>query len=169
LEYLHFDQADLLGFSNGGTIAFQVAIRHPKLVRKLIAVSAFINHNGSYEWFWNSFANVKLTDMPKELRDAYLAVAPHPENLQMFFDKCVQRMRDFKDIPDDTMRRIPSPTLVICGDADVMRPEHAVELFRLLPHAQVAVLAGTDHMAVMTRTELLVPMIEAFLDAPPAK
>jgi len=103
--------------------------------------------------------------MPKELRDAYLEVAPHPEDLQILFDKAVQRMRNFKDIQADTLRAITAPTLVVCGDSDVIRPEHAVEEFRLLPHARLAVLPGTDHMNVTARTSWLVPMIEAFLDA----
>jgi pimeloyl-ACP methyl ester carboxylesterase len=103
--------------------------------------------------------------MPKELQQAYLEAAPHPENLQRFFDKCVQRMRNFEDIPADTIRGITAPTLVMVGDADVMRPEHAVDLFRLLPHARLAVLPGTDHMALMTRSAWLVPMVNEFLDA----
>ena len=52
------------------------------------------------------------------------------------------------------------------ADGDIVRPEHAVEMFRLLPHAQLAVLPGTDHMTVVNRAEWLVSMIEAFLDAP---
>jgi pimeloyl-ACP methyl ester carboxylesterase len=74
-------------------------------------------------------------------------------------------MRNFEDIPADTIRGITAPTLVMVGDADVMRPEHAVEMFRLLPYAQLAVLPGTDHMALMTRTAWLVPMVSAFLNA----
>jgi pimeloyl-ACP methyl ester carboxylesterase len=166
LSYLHIDQADFFGFSNGGTIAYQLAIRHPRLVRRLVAASGFFNHNGASPAFWKSFAHVRLKDMPPSLQTAYLAVAPHPENLQTFFDKCVQRMRDFKDIPDDAIRGITAPTLVVCGDADVMRPEHAVETFRLLPHAQLAVLPSTDHMNVTARVDWLLPMIEAFLNAP---
>ncbi|MNT49649.1 hypothetical protein D3C72_1865140 [compost metagenome] len=53
---------------------------------------------------------------------------------------------------------------MVIGDADVIRPEHAVEMFRLLPHAQLAVLPGTDHMQVTARVEWLVPMIRGFLD-----
>src|SRR5262249_48932458 len=93
LEYLHIRQADLFGFSNGGTIALQVAIRHPSLVRKLVVVSGFFKRDGGDPMFWNSMTNATLETMPKELKEAYLAVAPHPENLQMFFDKAVQRMR----------------------------------------------------------------------------
>jgi pimeloyl-ACP methyl ester carboxylesterase len=169
LEYLHVDQADAFGFSNGGTIALLVAIRHPRMVRKLVIASGFFSREGGYPAFWNGFAQAQLQDMPKELRDAYLAVAPHPENLQMFFDKAVQRMRDFKDIPTDKIRGIRAPALVIVGDMDVVRPEHAVEEFRLLPHARLAMLPDTDHMTLMSRSEWLVPMVDDFLDAPMPK
>jgi pimeloyl-ACP methyl ester carboxylesterase len=74
-------------------------------------------------------------------------------------------MRNFADIPAEAMRGITAPTLVIVGDSDVMRPEHAVEIFRLLPHAQLAVLPGTDHMALMKRASWLVPMVSEFLNA----
>jgi pimeloyl-ACP methyl ester carboxylesterase len=169
LEYLHIEKADLFGFSNGGTIALQVAIRHPKVVRKLVVASALVKRDGAYPWLWDAMANAKLENMPQELQEAYLKVAPHPENLRMMHDKAAQRMRDFKDIPADAIRSIAAPTLVVVGDADVIRPEHAVETFRLLPHAQLAVLPGTDHMQVTARTGWLVPMIGGFLDAPAAK
>jgi len=164
LDFLKLPQIDLLGFSNGGTIAFHVA-RNPHRVRKLIAISAIFKRDGSYPWFWNSFSTVKLSDMPQELRDAYQKVAPHPENLQVFFDKCVERMRHFKDIPESAMQEITAPTLVIVGDADVVRPEHGVETLRLLPNSQLAVLPGTDHMQVTARKEWLVTMINYFLSA----
>lgn len=169
LDYLHIERADLFGFSNGGTIALQVAIRHPKVVRKLVLASALSKRDGAYPWLWEAMKNAKLENMPKELQEEYLKVAPHPENLRMFHDKAAQRVRDFKDIPADAIRGITAPTLVIIGDADVIRPEHAVEMFRALPQVQLAVLPGTDHMKVTARTEWLVPMISLFLDAPVAK
>jgi pimeloyl-ACP methyl ester carboxylesterase len=165
LDYLQVRQADLFGFSNGGTIALQVAIRHPAVVRKLVVASGFFSRDGADQGFWNGFAMATLDTMPKELRDSYLEVAPHPENLQSMFNKSVQRMRNFNDIPPDAVRTITAPTLIVCGDTDVMRPEHAVQEFRLLPHAQLAVLPRTNHTQVTARTSWLVPMIEDFLDA----
>jgi pimeloyl-ACP methyl ester carboxylesterase len=166
LQHLHIAQADLFGFSNGGTIALQVAIRHPQVVRKLVVASGFFQREGSsYPWFWEGFLTAKLEQMPRELREAYLEAAPHPENLLRFFDKCVERMQNFPDIPREAIRGITAPALVIVGDADVMRPEHAVDLFRLLPRARLAVLPGTDHMALMTRSAWLAPMVSEFLNA----
>ena len=131
----------------------------------MIVASGFFSRDGADQAFWNGFATATLGDMPKELRDAYLQVAPHPEHLQTMFAESVQRMRNFQDIPADQIRAIAAPALVVCGDSDVMRPEHAVEEFRLLPRARLAVLPGTGHMQVTARTSWLVPMIEEFLDA----
>jgi pimeloyl-ACP methyl ester carboxylesterase len=169
LEYLHIEKADLFGFSNGGTIALQVAIRHPDVVRKLVLASALVKRDGAYPWLWDALNKARLENMPQELQQEYLKVAPQPENLRMMHDKAAQRVRDFKDIPADAIRGITAPTLVVVGDADVIRPEHAVETFRLLPHAQLAVLPGTDHMQVTARTDWLAPMIDGFLDTPTAK
>jgi pimeloyl-ACP methyl ester carboxylesterase len=164
LDYLHIQRADLFGFSSGGTVALQVAIRHPRAVRKMVVASAFFSRDGNPA-FWEMFAHVQLQDMPQKLKDAYLAVAPHPENLWIFFEKSVQRMRDFRDIPADALRGIQAPALVIAGDSDIVRPEHAIEQYRLIAHSRLAILPGTDHMTLMSRATWLVPMIDEFLDA----
>jgi len=163
LEFLHISQADILGFSNGGTIALQLAMRHPKTVRRLIVVSAFYSHEGADPSFWAGFEHATFESMPQELKDAYLAVRPDPTGLRTMFEKAVARMRNFKDIPEDALRTITAPALVIAGDHDVERPEHAVATFRLLPHAQLAIVPNATHMEVMSRTEFLVPAIESFL------
>jgi len=165
LKHLDIDRADLLGFSNGGTISLQVAIRYPQLVRRLVVITAIMKRAWADPQFWESMKTAGLQAMPAELREAYLKVAPHPENLESFFYKARNRMRDFKDVPDEAIRSINAPTLVVSSDRDVMRPEGAVELFQLLPHAQLAILPDTEHMAIPSRASVLVPMIERFLDS----
>jgi pimeloyl-ACP methyl ester carboxylesterase len=165
LKHLDIDCADLLGFSNGGTIAVHVAIRYPRLVRRLIVITALMKRAWADPQFWESMKTAQPDAMPAELREAYLKVAPQPENLESFFYKARNRMRDFKDVPDEAIRSINAPTLVVSSDRDVMRPEGAVELFQLLPHAQLAILPGTEHMAIPSQTSVLVPMIEGFLDS----
>ena len=164
LKHLDIDRADLLGFSNGGTIALHVAIRYPQLVRRLIVITALMKRAWAEPQFWESMKTAQPDAMPVELREAYCKVAPQPENLESFFYKARNRMRDFKDVPDEAIHSINSPTLVVSSDRDVMRPEGAIELFHLLPHAQLAVLPGTEHMAIPSRAAVLVPMIERFLD-----
>jgi pimeloyl-ACP methyl ester carboxylesterase len=169
LRYLKIEKADLFGYSNGGSIAMQVAIRHPERVRKLVVLSAMYTRAGMPDAFWESMRHASLEGMPKELKDAYLAVAPRPEDLQSFHDKCARRMVEFQDWPASSLQGITAPTLVMTGDADIIRPEHAVEMYRLLPHAQLAILPGTDHMAIVKRTAWEVSMVEAFLDDQPAR
>ena len=166
LRHLNIRKADIFGYSNGGHIALQIAIRYPDLVRKLVVESAMFQRDGSDPGFWKSFEHAKLDDMPPELREAYLEVAPHPEDLPTFFAKSVHRMLNFKGWTPEDIQSIDAPTLVMIGDHDIVRPEHAVLMFRLLPNAQLAVLPGTDHMTIVNRSDWLVPMIEAFLDSP---
>ena len=162
LRHLGIARADFFGYSNGGSIALQIAIRHPKLVRKLVVASAMYKRDGLYDWFWEGMQHASLKDMPAELKDAYRRLSPHPEQLQSFHDKSVKRMLDFKDWPPEVLKAIDAPVLLIVGDHDVVRPEHMVEMMRLIPHAQLAVLPGTDHMQLVERWP--VGMIEAFLD-----
>jgi len=169
LRHLGIERADFFGYSNGGSIALQIAIRHPEMVRRLIVASAMFKRDGLYPGFWDSMQHATLESMPAELREAYLRVAPHPENLRSFHDKSVTRMLEFKDWPPEVIQSIDAPTLVMIGDADVVRPEHAVQMFRLLRHAQLAVLPGTDHMKLVERGDWQVSMISAFLDAPMSK
>ena len=166
LRYLKIEKADFFGYSNGGHIALQIAVGNPDLVRKLVIESAMFQRDGSDSEFWEFFKHAKLDDMPADLRKAYLRVAPHPEDLPTFFAKSVKRMLDFKGWTPEEIHSIDAPTLVIIGDHDIVRPEHAVSMFRLLPNAQLAILPGTDHMTIVNRSDWLLSMIEAFLDSP---
>jgi pimeloyl-ACP methyl ester carboxylesterase len=189
LKHLKIERADIFGFSNGGHIALTVAMRQPPVVRKLVVASAGFKRNGHDPAFWEFMKEAKLETMPKELRDAYVRLSPHAENLPSFFDKSAKRMREFKDFRTEDIQSIKAPTLVMIGDADNVRPEHAVEMFRLLPHAQLAVLPGGHGTAIGEVTSarlegsevkfgvgnakkesklpaLVAAMIEEFLDAP---
>jgi pimeloyl-ACP methyl ester carboxylesterase len=173
LARLKISQADVLGFSNGGQTAMQIAIRHPSLVRRLVVASAFYKRSGVPAAFWEGMSHATLNDMPRGLKDAYLAIVPDPKRLQAMFRRDAQRMQTFKDWPDDQLRSIQAPTLLLAGDRDVMRPEHIVEMYRLIPHAHMAILPG-GHGAYLgeatvvvkgSRLPLLtVAMVEEFLD-----
>ncbi|MBI2429543.1 MAG: alpha/beta hydrolase [Ignavibacteriales bacterium] len=175
LKELNITQADFFGFSNGGSTTLQIAIRHPTIARKLVVASAIFKRDGMSPQFWEWMKNASLENMPAQLKEAYLNVAPNPEDLIKMHDKDAKRMVEFTDWQDDDIRSIKSPTLVINGDADVVRPEHAMKMFRLLPNAKLAILPGGhgEYIGeIMTAKmesklpEMTVTLIEEFLDTP---
>ena len=163
LDYLKVEKADFVGYSNGGTIALAVGVRHPEKVRKLVIVSGMFKRDGMAEGFWDGMAHATLETMPAELKAAYVKVAPHPEQLPVFFDKSVKRMVEFKDWPVEKVKGIEAPALVMVGDKDVVRVEHGVEMARAMPRGELAVLPGTDHMQMVEWKAWQVGMVEGFL------
>jgi pimeloyl-ACP methyl ester carboxylesterase len=142
LQQLHIEKADLFGFSNGGQTAMDIAIRHPLLVRKLVVGSAFFKRSGAYDWFWPGFDHATLDAMPKFYQDAYLDITHDSAGLKAMFYRDMNRMKTFKDWPDEAIKNVQAPTLFIIGDQDLVRPEYAVELTRQMPHARLLILPG---------------------------
>ena len=163
LRHLKVVKADFLGYSNGGHIALQIALTHPEVVRSLILESVMFSRDGTDPQFWQGFDHAKLDDMPLVLKKAYLATAPHPEQLPSFFAKSVQRMREFKGWTPAQIQSIRAPTLLVVGDRDTVHLEHAVQMQHLLPDARLAVLPATDHLAMPDRAADVAPMLDEFL------
>lgn len=173
LKNLNIGKADFLGFSNGGTTTLQIAIRHPKLVNKIILGSALAKRNGVPDWFWGFMAQAKIENMPKLLQDGYKKVAPNPDGLQVMHDRDAKRMVNFKDIPDEQIKAIKAPTLIIIGDKDVILPEHVLELNRQIANSELAIIPGGhgEYIGEITtlkpdfkESELVIPLIEKFLN-----
>jgi pimeloyl-ACP methyl ester carboxylesterase len=143
LGNLKISKADFLGFSNGGHSAIEIAIRHPELVNKMILASAFYRRSGASPQFWKGFDHVTLNDMPQVLRNAFLTVNNNnTEALMNMFNKDVRRLKTFQGWSDAQMKSINSPTLVINGSKDIGSPEHAVEMYRIIPNCELAIFPG---------------------------
>lgn len=166
LRHIGVKQADFFGYSDGGNVALGIAIRHPDLVHKLAIAGTNYNNDGLYPEILEFLRHANAEDMPAVLRGAYTRVAPKPEDWPTLVAKVARLGVDFQGWRPEDIRSIKAPALVMIGDADIVRPEHAVELFRLLPHAQLAVLPGTDHGMRLDHPEWLLSMLAAFLDAP---
>lgn len=173
LRHLAIDRADVMGFSNGASVAMQLAIRHPALVHSLVFASSMTKRSGAPPQFWRFIEQGTFADMPASLKAAFLAVNPDPRKLRAMHDKDLARMQQFVETPDEAVRSIRVPTLVLLGDKDVITPEHAAELVRLLPHGRLLVLPGGhgDYLGEMSAAgpDTLVPelssrLIEQFLD-----
>jgi pimeloyl-ACP methyl ester carboxylesterase len=183
LRHLVIEKADVFGYSMGGGVALQVAIRHPEVVKKLVVASASYTSEGMHPELLEMIPTLTPEAFAgSPIEEAYLRTAPNPDDFPTLVAKLKRLdMEPFAWPPED-IRGIAAPTLLIVGDSDAIRLEHAVELFQLLgggvmgdlaglPKSQLAVLPRTTHFvppgsAVLDRADWLLSMIPPFLDAP---
>jgi pimeloyl-ACP methyl ester carboxylesterase len=183
LRHIGIEEADIFGYSMGGGIALQVTIRHPEVVRKLVVASASYTSDGMHPELLEMIPTLTPEAFAgSPIEEAYLRTAPNPEDFPTLVAKLKQLdMEPFAWAPED-IQGIGAPALLIIGDSDAIRLEHAVELFRLLgggvmgdlaglPRSQLAVLPGTAHFVhagsgLLDRADWLLSMIDGFLDAP---
>jgi pimeloyl-ACP methyl ester carboxylesterase len=179
LQQLGIKKADFFGYSMGAAVVLQVAIRHPEMVRKLVFAAVSYKLDGLHSGLMEGLLEMTPDMMyGSPWHEEYKQIAPRPEDFDTLFTKVMQMDRDLKDIPDETIATIKASALLIIGDSDIVRPEHAVEMFRLfgggimgdtpagLPDSQLAILPGTSHVTLADRADLLLPIIPLFLDAP---
>ena len=176
LKHLKIDSADILGYSMGGGIAFQVAVRHPEQVRRLVVLSGTYSHDGWWPDAEASFATF-TPDMFKgtPIQKQYDSFGNDPAR----FPEYVKRVISIDLKPYDwskDVKKIQVPIFMAIGDADGVRYEHALDLFRAkgggkmgdmhgLPKSRLAIVPGTTHIGMMQKATWLVPMITDFLDS----
>ncbi len=182
LAHLGLDRVDVVGYSLGGGVAIQMAVRHPQVVRRLVPISAYRTSDGMQPELLEMIPSMSPESFAGSPTEAvYQQVAPDPGHFPVLVEKLTTLDMTPFAWPADDIRRIAAPTLLIVGDADAVRLEHAVEMFRLLgggamgdltglPTARLAVLPATTHFippghGVLDRHDRLVAMISDFLDA----
>ena len=162
LDHLGIAEADLFGFSLGGLVACAVALGAPARVGKLIVASADAHRPPGRE-------SAPLDDgrMPtpadfQAMRDAYDEVAPDPAHFEEVAAKTSTMVHEFPGWTDD-LRSLLVPMLLVFGDRDFSPLPDVVEMFELLPNAQLAVLPGTTHVGVTRRPSEMLTLIMPFL------
>ena len=167
LGHLGVDQADVLGFSLGGGTALQLALDYPDRVGRLIAASVGYSPDGYHAEISDPAQWATSTRMPtaedfRQMREAYERLAPDPGHFEAFQARTGRAAGSMSWTPAE-LGRIGAPTLLVFGDHDFIRLEHAVEMHALIPGAQLAVLPGATHMGVLRRADLMVPLVSDFL------
>ena len=175
MRSLGIGSANVVGYSLGGGVALQLAMSEPSLTRRIVfAGGASYRRDGLYP----DMLEGGDSDVPDltgtSWHDAYAKVAPHPEQWSTLVAKNIDLDRQFDGWAADQVRSVQAPALLIIGDADIVRPEHTVEMFRLLgggvngdvaglSRSRLAVLPGTTHIGVLGRVDWLGTMILDFL------
>jgi pimeloyl-ACP methyl ester carboxylesterase len=181
LDYLNIPRADVIGYSMGGGVAMQCAIRHPEKVRKVVSISAALSKDG-----WVKEAAESIPEITAELfkgtpiETEYKKLSPTPDAFPEFVKHVVASAATPDDIGAERLKATKAPMFFIHGDADGVRLEHIAEMFRLKgggthgdmgprSESRLAILPNTSHVALMERTAAIVPMVNDFLDAKPQK
>jgi pimeloyl-ACP methyl ester carboxylesterase len=181
LRALGVERADVMGYSQGGGVALQLAIRHPALVRKLVSLSATYRQDGWYQSTLKAIEGVNATVFAgTPVETAFMKHTPDAGAFDAYLEKMKALNINDQHISDAQMRSIPAPTMVIVGDADSVKPEHAVAMFKLrgggdeeaaasgtlqqAPAARLVILPATSHIGISGQSAVLVPMVSEFLD-----
>jgi pimeloyl-ACP methyl ester carboxylesterase len=181
LDHLKIPSADLIGYSMGGGVAMQCAIRHPEKVRKVVSISARFRQDGFVKEGLDAFP--KLTPeafkgSPIEIE--YKKLSPTPDKFADLVNHIKEMASRPFDFGADKLKATKAPMFFIHGDADGVRLEHIAEMFRLKGDeiygdlrprsaSRLAILPDTTHVTLMQRMTTIIPMVNDFLDAKPQK
>ncbi|KPE52650.1 alpha/beta fold hydrolase [Chryseobacterium indologenes] len=174
LKELQIEKASFWGFSNGGNTVMQIGHLYPEITEKLIVASSFFKKSGMMDGFFESMAEATLESMPEPLKINFLNLNPDFSKLENMFDKDSKRMQTFEDWNEKILTDIEVPVLFISGDQDVMKPEHVVEMWRLVKGSQLMILPAGHGSYMMADFEgntdsglidLTVHEIEKFLNS----
>lgn len=175
LDYLKIDSVDVAGYSMGGSVAYQFAVKFPKRLRKLVIISSTYKTDG-----WLTSVNNAFTDFKPDLFDntpiktAYFAVAPDTTK----WTKFLRQMFDFAKVPfncgDVNIAKITAPVLIISGDNDGLDKIELMKTYKLLgggisadlapmPKSHLAIVPSQSHVGLMMQTKTILDYLNDFL------
>jgi len=179
LDHLKIPKADLIGYSMGGAVAMQCAIRHPDKVRKVVVISSVFRRDGMVKEGRDAIPKLTADDFKgSPIETEYKRLSPTPDEFPNFVKRMLATASKGQDLGADKLKATTAPMFFIHGDADGIRLEHVAEMFRLkggevhgdmMPRSasRLAILPDTTHVTLMQRMAVIVPMVNDFLDAKP--
>jgi pimeloyl-ACP methyl ester carboxylesterase len=179
LDYLKIPRADVIGYSMGGGVALQCAIRHPDKVRKVVVISSMFRRDGGVKEAIDAIPKLTAEDFKgSPIETEYKKLSPTPDDFPNFVKRILATASKGQDVGADKLKATTAPMFFIHGDADGVRLEHIAEMFRLKggeihgdmkprSASRLAILPNTTHVTLMQRMTVIVPMVNDFLDAKP--
>ncbi|MEJ3654203.1 alpha/beta hydrolase [Actinomycetes bacterium KLBMP 9759] len=177
LRSIGVQQADFFGYSLGAGIAFEIGVTHPDLVHKLVLTSLTYSTDGLHPGLLDGLQGVTAEMMHgSPFHEGYLATAPRPQDFPVLIEKNKDMQLNLPSWSPEVVKGLAAPSLIVIGDSDIVRPEHSVELFRLLgggvvgdmaglPKSRLAIVPGATHITVVHQPTVLLAIIPPFLDA----
>ena len=179
LDYLKIPRADLMGYSMGGVVAMECAIRHPDKVRRAVIISSAFRTDGMVPEAVEAIRKLTADDFKgSPIEVEYKKLSPTPDSFPSFVQRVVATASKGYDLGADKLKATTAPMFFIFGDADGIRLAHVAEMFRLKggeihgdmqprSASRLAILPNTTHVTLMQRMPIIVPMVNDFLDVKP--
>jgi pimeloyl-ACP methyl ester carboxylesterase len=179
LDHLKIPSADVIGYSLGGGVALNCAIRHPDKVRKVVSISAVFRQNGWTKEGLDAFPNITAEAFKGTPIEAdYKRLSPTPNEFPNFIKRVLSVDLKPHDFGADKLKASKAPVFFIYGDADGVRLDYIAEAFRLKggevhgdirprSPSRLAILPNTTHVTLLEGISIIVPMINDFFDAKP--
>jgi pimeloyl-ACP methyl ester carboxylesterase len=165
LDHLHVRRADVLGWSDGGVVALDLAMRHPERVDHVVTFGANFRADGlnAPDVAWNRTATA--ADFGPEMRAFYVSVAPDSSHYEAAMNKVIALWRDEPNWNPADLGRIRARTLVVAGEHDVVRRDHTEALARAIPGSVLWIVPAASHSVLQEQPAVVNPRILAFLSA----
>ncbi|WP_327002296.1 alpha/beta hydrolase [Dactylosporangium sp. NBC_01737] len=176
LDRLGVERADVFGWSMGASVGLRLGTDHPERVGRLVLASVSFDNAGVYPGLLEGIQDLQPEHLHgSEFHDEYLRTAPDPAGWGNLVTKMKVLDANLPQWTPEQIRAVVAPTMLVLADSDIIRPEHAVWMFRLLgggvagdvtglPACRLAILPGTTHTSIPQRADWLAPMIDEFLD-----
>lgn len=169
LDELDIDRAHVIGHSMGAGTALELAVSHPDRVLSLVPISGSVRPDGGHPDLADPALFETSTRMPTaqdfaDMGEAYARLSPHPERFEELPMRTMTTATSWSGWTDEQLAAITAPTLIVLGDHDFTTTAHGAVMQDLIPGSQLAILPGTTHMQAPRRADLLLPMLDRFLD-----
>jgi pimeloyl-ACP methyl ester carboxylesterase len=177
LDHLKIPSADIIGYSLGGGVAMQTAIRHPEKVRKVVAISAVFRFDGWVKEGRDALPNITAEVFKGSPMEAeYKRLSPTPNEFPTFVKHVISTAAKSYDFGAEKLKATKAPMFFVHGDADGVTFDHIAEMYRLKgggnihgdmqprSESRIAILPNTTHVTLMDRWQTIVPMINDFLE-----
>jgi pimeloyl-ACP methyl ester carboxylesterase len=158
LDRLQIDQVDVVGWSDGGIVGLDLAIRHPDRIRRLVAISANFDVDGLLA---SSTSEAEIPRRPIR----YALMAPDPAHWPTLYRKVLTMWQTQPHYTLSDLRHIKAPTLIMAGEMDIVKREHTDELTKAIAHSQEVIIEGGTHAVIYEKPEIINSHILMFLDA----
>ena len=161
LDHLGIDQVALVGWSDGGIIGLDIAIRHPERLNALYAFAANYVPEGVRETVgtdpvFGAYVERASAD--------YSRLSPTPDEFDAFVEQISQMWASQPNYSKEQLQAIPVRTVVFSGEHDeAIKLEHTEEMAELIPNARLEIMPDASHFAMWQRPEAFTASVQNFL------